>query len=195
MQQKKTMSLTADKLTRSTSSGRNLTAIVNEQIAIINEKIIKHDKSWGRNVIIHDLPTNISLPGITKQEAQLLLYSSIIRNLLNRKFDVKIRLEDQFTSIYVAWTIEFHQSELETMRDLIKSSMIKPEDVNKFLNGTLPRSQPLETRLLIDPLSIRPRYLNRHLDRQQNLDILLDAQRSKKTVLTLEDMKLLEEIK
>ena len=50
----------------------------------IDDKMLHSDKSWGRNVITHDLPTSFIFPGLEKKDAQRMIYSQILKSLTNK---------------------------------------------------------------------------------------------------------------
>ena len=135
------MSITAQHLSKSGAKGKVLDSIIREQLAIIDEKLIRADRTWGRNVVTHNLPTCISLPGLEKQDAQRILYSTIIRSLDKRGFDTRINLTDELTVLYIAWTTDLAGEEIEAMNTVIVQRVIAGDEIKRFTATTL-RKKP-----------------------------------------------------
>ena len=127
------MSVTVQNLNRAGAKGKLLDGIVREQLTIIDDKLTRADRTWGRNVVVHDLPTCISLPGLEKKDAQRILYSMIIRSLEKRKFEVRIVLADDVSTLYIAWTTNLAGEEVEAMNDLIGKRMITKDEIKSFV--------------------------------------------------------------
>ena len=64
------MSVSAKQLSKSGARGKDLDAVVREHLQIIDDKLLKADRTWGRNVVTHDLPIVLALPGLDKKDAQ-----------------------------------------------------------------------------------------------------------------------------
>lgn len=126
--------ITANKLSKLSVKVRELENIIKEHLFIIDEKMLKADKSWGRNIIIHELPTLFSIPGIDRKDSQRMIYSSILKNLQKRGFEVKILIEVQKTIIYISWICEYSQDELKLMDSIIRDNRIMGSDIDNFIN-------------------------------------------------------------
>lgn len=140
------MSVTAKQLSRSGARGKDLDAIVREQLQIIDDKLLRADRTWGRNVVPHDLPTMLSLPGLDKKDAQRIVYSTILRSLDKRGFETRILLEPARTTLYIAWMTDLDVAEVEAMNALIRAKRIQREALEEFLaKGTVPAPRAATT--------------------------------------------------
>ena len=126
--------ITANKLSKLSVKVRELENVIKEHLYIIDEKMLKSDKCWGRNVIAHELPTIFVIPGIDRKDSQRMVYSSILKNLQKRGFDVRILIEANRTMIYISWICEYSQDELESMDAIIKNTRILSTEVEKFIS-------------------------------------------------------------
>jgi hypothetical protein len=127
------MSVTAKNLSKSGARGKDLDAVVREQLQIIDDKLLRADRTWGRNVVVHDLPTVLALPGLDKKDAQRIVYSSILRSLDRRGFETRIILEDDFTKIAIAWMTDLDAEEVEAMNALIRAKRIQNGMLQDFV--------------------------------------------------------------
>jgi hypothetical protein len=127
------MSVTAKQLSKSGARGKDLDAVVREHLQIIDDKLLKADRTWGRNVITHDLPTMLALPGLDKKDAQRIVYSTILRSLENRGFETRIVLEPDYTKIFIVWMTDLNSEEIEAMNTLIRTKRIQLELVETFV--------------------------------------------------------------
>ena len=130
------MSITAKQLKQSGARGKDLDGIVREQLQILDDKLLRADRTWGRNVLLHDLPTQLSLPGLDKKDAQRIVYSTILRSLDKRGFDVRIILETEKTTLCIGWMTDLNTEEIESMNVLIKEKRIYRADIDKFMTLT-----------------------------------------------------------
>jgi hypothetical protein len=126
--------ITANKLSKLSVKVRELENVIKEHLYIIDEKMLKSDKCWGRNVIAHELPTIFVIPGIDRKDSQRMVYSSILKNLQKRGFDVRILIEANRTMIYISWICEYSQDELESMDAIIKNTRILGNEVEEFIS-------------------------------------------------------------
>lgn len=116
------MSITVSQLNKNAMKFKDLDSIIKEQLLLIDNKLLKKDKSWGTNVITHELP--ILFPGLDKKNAQRVVYSNIIMSLDRRGFTVKILLEDTRTVLYIEWETNFSDSDINKMNSLINQKRI-----------------------------------------------------------------------
>ena len=130
------MSITTKYLSKLSAKTKELDGIVREHLQIIDDKMLHSDKSWGRNVITHDLPTSFIFPGLEKKDAQRMIYSQILKSLTKRGFETKILLETDRTILYIIWTSEYNTEELSLMNSIIKSNRIQISEVEAFISGT-----------------------------------------------------------
>lgn len=133
------MSVTANQLSKSGARGKDLDAVVREHIQIIDDKLLKADRTWGRNVVTHDLPIVLALPGLDKKDAQRIVYSTILRSLDRRGFETRILLEPDFTTVYIAWMTDLDIEEVEAMNSLIRAKRIQRDVLEDFVQrGSAP---------------------------------------------------------
>jgi len=76
--------------------------IVSRNVEIINTKIRTEPKRWGVNYVECKLDNVFVINGMDNIDAQHLIYNGIIVDLEQRKFKVKLVIEDE-TILYVAW--------------------------------------------------------------------------------------------
>ena len=126
--------LTASKLSRLSVKIKELDTLIKEHLFIIDDKMLKSDKTWGRNVIAHELPTVFIMPGVDRKDAQRLVYSSILKNLEKRGFDARILLENNKTILYIAWIGEHSKEDFDDMNRTILKNRIMPNQVEEFVN-------------------------------------------------------------
>lgn len=127
------MSVTAQNLSRSGARGKEIDAVVREQLQIIDDRLQRATRTWGRNVVSHSLPTMFTLPGLDKKNAQRIVYSTIIRSLEKRGFETKLLLETDQTMIYTAWMTDLDVEEVAAMNALIRAKRIQRPDLDAFL--------------------------------------------------------------
>ena len=137
------MSITTKYLSKLSSKTKELQGIIREHLQIIDDKLLHSDKSWGRNVITHDLPTSFVFPGLEKKDAQRMIYSQILKSLEKRGFETKILLDNDRTILYIIWTCEYNPEELDDMNSIIKSNRIQIADVEAFVAGAGLGRRPL----------------------------------------------------
>ena len=133
------MAVTAKQLSKSGARGKDLDAIVREHLQIIDDKLLRADRTWGRNVVTHDLPTMLTLPGLDKKTAQRILYSTILRSLERRGFETRILLDPDVTTIYIVWTTDLDTEEMNAMNVLIRTKRIQHSDLGEFIHHITPR--------------------------------------------------------
>jgi hypothetical protein len=127
------MSVTAKQLSKSGARGKDLDAVVREHLQIIDDKLLKADRTWGRNVVTHDLPTVLALPGLDKKDAQRIVYSTILRSLDRRGFETRIILEPDFTTVFITWMTDLDIEEVEAMNALIRAKRIHRDQLETFV--------------------------------------------------------------
>jgi hypothetical protein len=127
--------ITVTKLSKSLLKAKELDNVIKEQLFIIDDKLLKSNKTWGRNVITHDLPTTFTLIGADRRDIQRLIYSSILKHLEKRGFETKLLLNQDVAILYIAWDCEYKQEDLDNMDSIIKQNMIHPNNIDDFING------------------------------------------------------------
>jgi hypothetical protein len=127
------MSVTARRLGNIGTKGRCLDAIIREQLLLIDERLLRAEKIWGRNCLVHDLPTSFSYPGLEKKDAQRIIYSALVHSLEERGFEVRLLLEPCRSALVVSWVTDLSPTEIEAMNRLIRRVRIAPADLQPFL--------------------------------------------------------------
>jgi hypothetical protein len=138
------MSVRADQLSKSGARSGDIDGIVREQLRIIDEKLLRHERIWGHNVVMFDLPTQLSLPGLNLADAQRIVYAMIIRSIDERLFETRLLLnkETQKNTLFISWMTDLDATEVEAMNALISSKVIRAEEVADFIaNGNTKGSQ------------------------------------------------------
>jgi hypothetical protein len=133
------MSVTAKQLSKSGARGKDLDGVVRDHLQIIDDKLLRAVRSWGRNVVVHDLPTVMSLPGLDKKDAQRIVYSTILRSLDQRGFETRILLEADTTKVFIIWTTDLDVEEIEAMNKLIRAKRVQRDQVEAFIQRGAPR--------------------------------------------------------
>lgn len=137
------MSVLASQISKSGAKGKELDTTIREQLQIIDDKLLKAERTWGRNSVTHELPVSISIPGLAKKDAQRILYSAILRSLERRGFEVRILLDDDHTILYIVWTTDLDSKEVDAMNFIIRSKRISADAVEDFIQvGNGSREHP-----------------------------------------------------
>ena len=130
------MSVTAKKLSKSGARGSDLDAVVREQIQIIDDKLLRAPRKWGRNVVDHDLPTAITLPGLDKKDAQRIIYATtaeLRQAWVHTAASSSRRSTQRCTSPMVDLDVE----EVEAMNALIRAKRVQRKDLDEFVKKGL----------------------------------------------------------
>lgn len=128
------MSVTVKQMNELCLKNKDLDTIIKEQLQIIDDKLLHSDRSIGNNCITHSLPTTMpGVVGIDRQDAQRIVYSSIICSLEKRGFTVKISLNDSSTILYVSWRSEMDKESIEVMNTIIRNNRISKEELHSLV--------------------------------------------------------------
>jgi hypothetical protein len=127
------MALTAKELSKSGARSSEIDAIIREQLRIIDEKLQRADRAWGRNVVPVGLPLTFGLVGLGKKESQRIVYAEIIKSLKDRGFEVNILIEKMQTVLYVAWVTDLNQEEIDAMNKIIAGVRIQASDIDRVM--------------------------------------------------------------
>lgn len=73
------------------------------------------------------------IPGLEKKDAQRIVYSTIIRDLEKRGFEVRILLENTKTVLYIAWVTDLDAQEAGAMTSFIAAKRISSEEIKVFV--------------------------------------------------------------
>lgn len=138
------MALTASGLSKSGARGHDIETFVRDQLAVIDEKLQRHERSWGRNVLKYDLPISFSLPGLAKADAQLVIYSSIIQSLEKRGFETRILIEQDLVQLAIAWETVFSEGEVDAMTRVVSNVRVDRKTLDAFCKRGVKKSQPGE---------------------------------------------------
>lgn len=128
------MSVTAQQLSKSGAKGKEIDAVVREQLLIIDDKLQRAERTWGRNILAHDLATAFNFPGLDKKDAQRIIYVAIIRSLEERGFTIRLLLEAERTVLFIEWVTDLNEGEVDAMNRLIQKVKIDAKDVGDFLH-------------------------------------------------------------
>jgi hypothetical protein len=134
------MSVTAKQLSKSGARGKDVDSIIREQLQIIDDKLLHADRAWGRNIVAIELPSSFNILGLARQDGQRLVYSTLLRSLLNREFEVRLQMDKARTTLFVAWDADLDQEELDAMNKLIREHRIQAEELAGFRQP--PRAGP-----------------------------------------------------
>jgi hypothetical protein len=85
--------------------------------------------------VVYDLPVDSPLDGLRKSDAQRIIYSSIIRSLIERGFEVKIFLKDDIARLYIAWSTSLGTEEISAMNTMIVANSIQDNEIDSFIRG------------------------------------------------------------
>jgi hypothetical protein len=138
------MSVTAKKLSKSGARGKEMDAIIREQLQIIDDRLTRAERTWGRNVVSHDLPTNLAMPGLDKRDAQRIVYCAIVRSLTARGFEVRLLLEEDRSAVYMAWVTDLDLEEIQAMNHLIKATRITRDKLSEFTGEVAAGGRPTQ---------------------------------------------------
>ena len=128
--------ITVSRLSKSILKAKELENIIKEHLFIIDDKILKSNRTWGKNVITHELPITFNILGNdNKMDLQRLVYSAILKNLEKRGFTTKILLDSNKTVLYIIWICEYTPEELSSMDEIIKKNRISPDAVEAFIKN------------------------------------------------------------
>lgn len=127
------MSIKAAELSKSGPNSRVLDSIIRDHINIIDQALLRHGRTWGRNVVRISLPTQFGIPGMDPSDQQLIVYSNIVRSFETRKFEVAIVLEEDHTELLIAWTTALYPEEKAAMSAIIHRALLRPGDIDEFI--------------------------------------------------------------
>lgn len=129
MQTLNNMSLTAKQLSVVAGIGQ-LKIVVSEQLRLIDEALIRADKTWGLLTVTYELPTIFEIANTKPLDAQMYVYSAIIQSLKKRGFIVNIRLGPE-CFLLIKFEVGFPKEELAEQRAIIKQALLQSESSQK----------------------------------------------------------------
>lgn len=128
------MSVTVKQINEMCLRNKDLDTIIKEQLQIIDDKLLHSDRSIGNNCITHSLPTTMpSVIGVDRQDAQRIVYSSIMCSLEKRGFTVKIVLNTSSSILYVSWKSEMDIQSVNVMNQIIKNNLITQDELHSLV--------------------------------------------------------------
>jgi hypothetical protein len=128
-----TSKITPKRLSKTGARGKDLDGVIREQVQIIDDKLLRSEKTWGRNVVSQDLPEFIMVPGLEKKDAQRIVYSALIREYDKRGFETAIVIDDHQSTLYLAYMTDLDSEEVEAMNSLIKSRRVPREKIGDWM--------------------------------------------------------------
>lgn len=136
--------ISAKKVSRLGYKPSLIKAFVRNQIDILNAKIQRSEKKWGKNMIVHVLPEFFDIPGLSKENAQKLIYSQIIVKCKSAGYRVRLSLNIIPKSanlseekrkprniLAVIWDSDLSNEELKIMDQIIGDAINEPLSYNK----------------------------------------------------------------
>jgi hypothetical protein len=130
------MSVTVDQLKKTGASNTQFDLFVREQIGLIDDRLVRHDRRWGRNVVPYELPTHYMAPGLTAKDVQRILYSTLIQHYKDGGFEVRLLLEPERPyMLYLAWTTDLTKEQIDAMNAVISKARIALGDLDAFCSS------------------------------------------------------------
>lgn len=130
------MSLRGDRLRRDEAKMSAFKDQVQEQLLMIDEAI-KQASREGLSVVRHPLPIQLHFPGVSKMNAQRIIYSEIIRSLERRAFEVRIHIQEspEANTLFIRWKPNvLSREETEAMSQYLqKKSLRSREEIDSFV--------------------------------------------------------------
>jgi hypothetical protein len=148
------MAVTAHQLGRA-GQRNDLGEIVREQLEIIDDRLRRADRVWGRNQVLCDLPTVFDAPGLDRQTAQRIVYSSILQSLERRGFAAHIVLDPDQTTVVIVWTTALDPKEVAAMDAVIGRARIDRRDVARVAGRSTRPPPPRPARVSREPRESR----------------------------------------
>jgi len=116
--------LTADSLYKK-SSTQAVIKLIEDHVIAIKDKIKDANRN-GISSITYTLPSVISMPNISGEDARIVLYSQLITKLEEDGFTANIIDKIDDYKLIVSWRSEIDPAEMEQMRKIVQSHIIKP---------------------------------------------------------------------
>lgn len=141
------MSITAEKLKKSGAKGQHITLVVDEQLRLIDDKLQKHERVWGLNVVPYDIPVVFSSLGLERKVAQMIIYATVIRSLESRGFGVALVFHErpERAELLITWVTDIDEDEVRSMNKLIKRVVVRPNKVEEHLEKMRAATRPRNT--------------------------------------------------
>lgn len=128
------MSVTVKQINELCLRNKDLDTLIKEQLQMIDDKLLHSDRSIGNNCISHTLPTTMpSIIGIDRQDAQRIIYSTIICSLEKRGFTVRLYIDESTALMYISWKSEMDTDSTNTMNKIIRTKMVSKNEIHDLL--------------------------------------------------------------
>lgn len=140
------MSVTAEQLSKTSACGDDIKRIIDILVRAIDDALMRAPRMWGRNCVTYQLPLDPNIPGLSVKDSQRVVYSAIISDLERRRFEVRILLETQKTTLFIAWETKLDIKEIHAMTALINAKRIRPDETKLFMKTGFTKSAEPKTQ-------------------------------------------------
>jgi hypothetical protein len=110
---------------------KEISGFIDDQITRINSAITTHQNQLGVNYIFYELPRH-SFNGTSLVDSQRIIASELIKKLLDKKYKVKILLDD-CPRLAIKWIGSINRDDIEGMNTFIKEHKIDNSKLEDFL--------------------------------------------------------------
>jgi hypothetical protein len=117
------MNITADEVKRNCSSNQLLDIETNKLLKAIQSEILESSKN-GLTQVVVPIPTNFSVPNVSNQTAQTIIYHRLIKEIEKNGFRVRLSMGEGTVTYCIEWDTKKDSKDLKNMRELIASRMI-----------------------------------------------------------------------
>lgn len=97
------MSVTIKELNLPIVKNEDIERIILDQLHAIDGSLRRHEVKWGLNIVEHIIINNFELPGLSRPDAETIIYTKIIKSIEERGFTVKFILKEGKTILYISW--------------------------------------------------------------------------------------------
>ena len=118
------MNITASQVQKSCSGTQLIDFEINTILKTFQSEIIDAGKNGHTSVII-GVPTNFNIININNKTAQTIIYHRLIEECEKNGFNVKISLNESSVTYCIRWDIKTENTDLNEMRNIIASHMVK----------------------------------------------------------------------
>lgn len=107
------MSLKADVLKENEVQKKSISREVKNILGHIDDKIKVAHEAGVRDPVKITVPINFNIPYMSNKDSQRRIYYLLIKDLKERGFHVKVKLEENSTVFIVSWLSEQERDEIE----------------------------------------------------------------------------------
>lgn len=137
------MSVTAESLKAGGAACAGLKRYVTDIVNDIDNKLRTKSSTWGKNILCYELPTTFTVVSLRREDAQRVVYGSVIASLENRGFDVGITINVDKCLLYVRWSIDLARSEADKFTALIRKHILVGHGaIDRFVESAGAPEQP-----------------------------------------------------